>query len=378
MEERLFDDFKAPKPADWRDHIISELKGKPIEELNWSVGGIEGKPFYTKEDLPDELPQMQVANEQALELGSRNWVNYQVIQVEDEKMANEKALHALNSGANGLLFQVNKLVNFELLLKDVLLPFCSIGFEVKNDANALVQAFENYVAQNDIKPTEVRGFIRSSGDTQLSKLPNFRVLFSETKHDDAPKSLAILLANCIDRLDENSANEQEAAKWLKQSLFNLNLGESYFLEIARHRALRLLIQQLAKSYQLDLALEEIQILSTSGQWNEPTKDEYNYLLRASTQAMAAITGGTNALVINPFHKLFEKNPAQGERIARNISTILKDESYLDKALDPSAGSFYIESLTAQIMEKAWAYLQQIESQGGLKKLSENEIEALTI
>ena len=94
--------------------------------------------------------------------------------------------------------------------------------------------------------------------------------------------------------------------------------------------------------------------------------------------MTAIIGGTDAVIIQPFYHLFPKNPAQGERIARNISTILKDESYLDKILDPSAGSYYIESLTAQLVEKSWAILQQIEAKGGLENLSENDINALAL
>ena len=378
MEQRLFDDFKKPEPKAWQNQIIKELKGKSIEELNWKIGGVEGKPFYTEEDLPDSLPQLQNPNQQAEALGIRNWVNYQVIKVDSEKEANEKALLALNNGATGILFQLIAVPSFDMLLKDVLLNYCHIGFEIENGANSLMNAFEAYVKTKAINENEVRGFIRSNESPFLSKLPNFRFFISDEKNENASLGLALLLAKTIDVIDTNTTTTEEVQAWFKQLQFNLNVGESYFLEIARHRALRILVAQLANSYGFELALNVIQISSSSGQWNEPTKDEYNYLLRATTEAMTAIIGGTDAVIIQPFHKLFPKNIAQGERIARNISTILKDESYLDKTLDPSAGSYYIESLTAQLVEKSWAILQQIEEKGGLKNLSENDINALAL
>tara|TARA_R110001592_G_scaffold131834_5_gene345973 strand:- start:2127 stop:3263 length:1137 start_codon:yes stop_codon:yes gene_type:complete len=378
MEQRLFDDFKKPESKAWQNQIIKELKGKPIEELNWKIAGVEGKPFYTEEDLPSSLPQLQIPNHQAEALGVRNWVNYQVIAVETEKEANEKALLALNSGATGIFFHLKAMPNFDLLLKDVLLNYCHIGFEVENGAQSLMSSFEAYVKAKGIDENEVRGFIRSNESPFLSKLPNFRFFLSEEKSENAHLGLAVLLAKTIDVIDANTTTTEEVQSWLNQLQFNLNVGESYFLEIARHRALRILVAQLANSYGFELVLNDIQISSSSGQWNEPTKDEYNYLLRATTEAMTAIMGGTDAVIIQPFHHLFPKNPAQGERIARNISTILKDESYLDKTLDPSAGSYYIESLTAQLVEKSWAILQQIEEKGGLKNLSENDINALAL
>ncbi|KYG84320.1 hypothetical protein AWW67_04205 [Roseivirga seohaensis] len=378
MEQRLFDDFKKPEPKAWQNQIIKELKGKSIEELNWKIAGVEGKPFYTEEDLPDSLPQLQSPNQQAEALGIRNWVNYQVIKVDSEKEANEKALLALNNGATGILFQLIAVPNFDMLLKDVLLNYCQIGFEIENGAESLMNAFEAYVKAKGINENEVRGFICSNESPFLSKLPNFRFFLSEEKNENASLGLALLLAKTIDVIDTNTTTIEEVQAWFKQLQFNLNVGESYFLEIARHRALRILVAQLANSYGFELALNVIQISSSSGQWNEPTKDEYNYLLRATTEAMTAIIGGTDAVIIQPFHQLFPKNTAQGERIARNISTILKDESYLDKTLDPSAGSYYIESLTAQLVEKSWGILQQIEEKGGLKNLSENDINALAL
>jgi methylmalonyl-CoA mutase len=159
--------------------------------------------------------------------------------------------------------------------------------------------------------------------------------------------------------------------------FNVELGTSYFLEIAKHRALRLLLIQLGQAYGFEVNPAQLFIASNSGVWDEPTKDEYNYLLRACTQVMSAIIGGTNAVVINPFYHLFPKNPAQAERMARNISTLLKDESYFDKTIDAAAGAYFLESLTTQMVERSWQFLQEIETKGGLSKITKTEIDTLT-
>ncbi|MFT6216805.1 MAG: methylmalonyl-CoA mutase [Roseivirga sp.] len=181
----------------------------------------------------------------------------------------------------------------------------------------------------------------------------------------------------MDALDETGLTQKDLPLPFRQLQFTVQLGESYFREVAKHRALRLLVSRLASTYGFEINTNAIDIASYSGDWNEPTQDEYNYLLRASTQAMSAIIGGTNGLIIQPFYQLFSKNSAQAERMARNISILLKDESYFDKAIDPAAGSYFIESLTLQMVEKSWRILQTIEEQGGLSQLSENEIDALT-
>lgn len=377
MEEKLFDDFKRATSSDWSVLIERELKGKPPESLNWEVAGVKGKPFYTAEDLPGTLPNLSYIHEAREKFGDRHWVNYQVIKVTNEKNDNLKALFALDQGADGLLFQVETLPDFEVLLKDVLLPYCHIAFEIAGEGNELLQGFEHYVQTKNYPKEEIRGFIQCSNVVLSSLLPGFCASVVSEPLKDVKKELALLLAKSIDLIDQQAARPDQVEIILRQFQFRLTIGESYFIEIAKHRALRHLLVELAKSYGLSLENKDFKIMSVSGKWAEATKDEYNYLLRATTQAMSSIIGGTNALVVNPFSDLFPKNQAQAERIARNISTLLKDESYFDKIIDPSAGSYYIESVTQQVMTDSWALLQAIESKGGLNRLSESEVDALT-
>lgn len=375
MEERLLDDFQPTSAKAWGELITKELQGASIESLNWQLLGVTGKPFYTQEDLPKALPNLQFENQAPEKLGARHWVNYQVVKVETEKEANQKAILALNNGATGILFQLEFTPNFQVLLRDILLPYCHIGFQLSENGEQLMKGFEGYIEKSEFSADQVYGFIQSQEKLVWSQLPNFKSVMVGKRNADINAELALILAETIDVLDKVDPSDLE--KHFYQLQFNVEVGTSYFVEIAKHRALRLLLIQLGQAYGFEVNPAQLQITSCSGHWNEPTKDEYNYLLRACTQAMAAIIGGTNAVVIHPFYQLFPKNPAQAERMARNISTLLKDESYFDKTIDAAAGTYFLESMTVQIVEKTWQLLQEIEAKGGLSKITETELDTMT-
>ncbi|MFT7056187.1 MAG: methylmalonyl-CoA mutase [Roseivirga sp.] len=375
MEEKLLDDFQPTSAKAWSELITKELKGASIESLNWQTLGVTGKPFYTKEDLPTHLPNLQFENQAPEKLGARHWVNYQVIKVENEKEANQKAILALNNGATGILFQLERMPNFESLLKDILLPYCHIGFQLSENDEQFIKNFEGFIEKSECSEDQVHGFIQNKEKLVWSQLPNFKSVIVGQKNSDICVELALILAETIDVLDKIDPSDLE--KHFYQLQFNVELGTSYFIEIAKHRALRLLLIQLGQAYGFEVKPAQLQIVSCSGHWNEPTKDEYNYLLRACTQAMSAIIGGTNAVVINPFYHLFPKNPAQAERMARNISTLLKDESYFDKTIDAAAGAYFLESLTTQMVERSWQFVQEIEAKGGLSKITKTDFDTLT-
>ena len=89
------------------------------------------------------------------------------------------------------------------------------------------------------------------------------------------------------------------------------------------------------------------------------------MLRATTEAMSAISGGCDALSITTYDETFQESDEFSRRVSRNISTILKEESYFDKVIDPSAGSYFIENLTFEIAENAFKLLQEVENKGGI-------------
>jgi methylmalonyl-CoA mutase len=128
--------------------------------------------------------------------------------------------------------------------------------------------------------------------------------------------------------------------------FNCTIGVSYFIEIAKLRALKLLWGNILAVYNTPSVFPTIYATIPSA---TSIEDSNNHKIRATTQAMSAIIGGINALAIDTT----EEETAFHQRIGLNTQHVLQMESYLDQVQDPAAGSFYIEQLTNQIAEKTW-------------------------
>ena len=157
----------------------------------------------------------------------------------------------------------------------------------------------------------------------------------------------------------------------KPIVFLVSVGANYFFEIAKLRAFRILFKSIAKEYNHNL---ECHLLVTPTKRNKTIYDYNVNMLRTTTECMSAILGGADAITNLPYDALYHKDNEFGDRIARNQLLILKDESYFDKVDNPSDGSYYIESLTNQLAEKALSLFKDIEANGGfLKQLNEGLI-----
>jgi methylmalonyl-CoA mutase len=154
-------------------------------------------------------------------------------------------------------------------------------------------------------------------------------------------------------------------------VFEVNVGTNYFFEIAKLRAMRLLFNLVAKEYNHNL---ECHLLVSPTKRNKTIYDYNINMLRTTTECMSAIIGGANAIANLPYDSLYHKDNEFGDRIARNQLLILKNESYFDKVNNPADGSYYIETLTTQLAEKALVLFKDIEASGGfLKQLNEGII-----
>lgn len=140
--------------------------------------------------------------------------------------------------------------------------------------------------------------------------------------------------------------------------FHLGIGQNYFLEIAKIRSLKWLYNYLCDIYQIS---PEIHFSAEIGFMNKSLKDPHTNLLRQTTEAMAAISGGVSELIIRPYDDLSANGSNDfSRRIALNISNILKEESYFDFVKDPLKGSNIIELLTEKITLKAWDLLRDLD------------------
>ena len=161
--------------------------------------------------------------------------------------------------------------------------------------------------------------------------------------------------------------------------FFWGIGMNHFMEIAKMRAARLLWAKILKSFGAkdpkSLALRTH--CQTSG-WSLTEQDPYNNVGRTCIEAMSAALGHTQSLHTNALDEAIALPTDFSARIARNTQIYIQEETFITKEIDPWAGSYYVESLTKEIAEKAWALIQEIQELGGMAKAIETGIPKMRI
>ncbi|EHO13283.1 methylmalonyl-CoA mutase large subunit [Myroides odoratimimus CCUG 12901] len=157
------------------------------------------------------------------------------------------------------------------------------------------------------------------------------------------------------------------------------IGMNHFMEIAKMRTGRMLWAKLLKQFEpkSDKSLALRTHCQTSG-WSLTEQDPFNNVARTAIEAAAAAFGGTQSLHTNALDEAIALPTDFSARIARNTQIFLQEETKICKTVDPWAGSYYVESLTQEIAEKAWALIEEVEELGGMTKAIEAGIPKLRI
>jgi len=361
----LFSEFQPKTKAEWLAKVEKDLKGKPMDGLNWELTErLTFSPFAHAVDL-ENLPEPMVGNRE-----SNAWEMGVFIKVADIKIANKEALQALENGANALCFAFSYTPDKEeltSLLKDIQLEWISTNFQIFSPSwKKIVTTFLEIIVENGFDSTKVTGSFSFNKykiediehfNNFLQKLPKFHLLTVDAEDDFKGKENVIEeLAQTIKKGNDLLIQLNNAGIGLKKAhstiQFSMVLSDSYFLNIAKIRALKLLWQQVLQAWDADrIADSPIEIhLTTATQ----TEDENYNKIKGTTQAMSAVIGGANRLYIYASDEFKdEKGTAFGQRIALNIQHLLQLESYLDRVVDASAGSYYIENMTNTLAEMSW-------------------------
>ena len=191
--------------------------------------------------------------------------------------------------------------------------------------------------------------------------------------------LAYTLADGLEYIRTGLAAGMDIDTFAPRLSFFWAIGMNHFMEIAKMRAGRMLWAKLLKQFnpkdEKSLALRTH--CQTSG-WSLTEQDPFNNVARTAIEAAAAAFGGTQSLHTNALDEAIALPTDFSARIARNTQIFLQEETKICKTVDPWAGSYYVESLTAEIAEKAWALIQEVEELGGMTKAIEAGIPKLRI
>lgn len=416
-KEKLFSDFSPVSTQEWMDKITVDLKGADFEKkLVWRTNeGFKVKPFYRQEDLeglktteglPGQYPYIR-----GIKKDDNTWFIRQDITVNDAAEANSKALDILNKGVDSLGFQIKaKELNAEYLdtlLKDICCECVELNFSTcQRHMLQLAQLLVAYFQKKGYAPEKLKGslnfdpiskMMQKGKDVSaviatgkelvetLAAYPHFRcIAVNSVQLNNAGayiyQELGYALAwgnEYLNQLVEAGVPAALAAKKIK---FNFGISSNYFMEIAKFRAARMLWADIVKQYAPKCPRTDCKNTGADGtcycackmvahaetsNFNLTLFDAHVNLLRTQTEAMSAAIAGVNSITVSPFDKAYETPDDFSERIARNQQLLLKEESHLNRIVDPAAGSYYIENLTVAIAKQAWDLFLAVEEAGGM-------------
>lgn len=388
----LFEEFHPITKKEWIEKANIDLKGADFDrKLVWkNLSKIDIQPFYNTEDQQEFLPHSGK--------NSNQLINYRLIKVKSGKKGNKQAFKAIEEGINGLIFELKrKKIDLKKLLKNIDFHKTAVSFKLKSNETEIIKKFLTIVKKKKTPSKDLRGFIDldiiekyvTTGKIEDSKFAKVQQLIEITK--DYPNFKAITISGGI-YLNSGANQVQEIAYTLNslicfiqifskkivdiQAIFNnlhfeLAIGSEYFIEIGKFRAFNSLLNLIAKKYNVkDFSSS---LTARTAIWNKSVTDANTNMLRATTEAMSAILGNADGILIDPYDSEFKKSSDFSSRIAGNITTILKEESYFGKVSNPVDGSYYMEEVSTKIAQKALEIFKKIEKYGGYYLAFENGI-----
>ena len=399
-KEKLFDQFPPVSTEEWRAKVEVDLKGADFnKKLVWRTNeGFNVQPMYRAEDIKDLKTTDSLPGEYPYVRGTKtnnDWYIRQEIEVCCPKAANEKATEILGKGVTSLGFKLKEDIDAEglkTLLAGIDLAKVEVNFDccpnkalqLAKDLVEVVKAagaadtfsgsigfdpFRRLLKHGKDFPKDIKA-LAAEIVKAVADVKNLRVLAVNTdKLCNAGayiyQELGYALSwgnEWLSQLTDAGIDATEAAKRIK---FNMGISTNYFMEIAKFRAARMLWAQIVKQYEpkCDCACK-MNVHATTSEFNQTIFDAYVNLLRSQTESMSAALAGVDSITVTPFDKQYKNPDDFSERLARNQQLLLKEESHLDKIVDPAGGSYYVETLTMSIANEAWKLFLATEEQGG--------------
>lgn len=409
-KEKLFDQFPGVSYDEWRAKVEADLKGADFnKKLVWRTNeGFNVQPIYRAEDIADLKTTDSLPGEYPYVRGTRtdnNWLTRQEIIADNAAEANKIAREVIGKGVNSLGFKVEEAneQTVATLLEGIDLNAIEVNFNCcPCKANDLAAAIVKYLKDNKAEKTfhgsidfnPLRKALRHGAALNDGIVDKAKALVETVK--DVP-ALRVLAVDSVLFCDGGAYIFQElgyalawGAQWLtaltdagltvdevaSRIKFNMGVSSNYFMELAKFRAARMLWAQIVEAYKpADANSAKMHVHASTSKFNQTIYDAHVNLLRSQTEAMSAALAGVDSITSVPFDTPYKTPDAFSERIARNQQFLLKEESHLDKVVDPAGGSYYVETLTVSIANEAWKLFIATDEEGFFKLVSEGKIQA---
>lgn len=380
MAEQLFNEFEPVSSKQWKQLIQYDLKGADYNEtLVWeSPEGIKIKPFYHADETPE--PIYSSSKNESFKI-------CQNIFVFDVDKSIKRSLETLSRGAESLRFTIEdektdvaKLLEPLPIEETVVyfkLHFLSLDFVKQLDEIAKNRKATFYILIDPIHQLAKDGNWFSNAKTDFNLLNEIKSTCTSlqfmsvdgTLYQNAGANMVQQIAYIASHVTEYFNRVPDFSGTV---VLEVSVGSHYFFEIAKLRALRLVLESIAAEFNADI---NFHIMTTPSKRNKTLYDYNVNMLRTTTECMSAILGESDAVSNLPYDTLYHKENEFGDRISRNQLLVLKHESYFDKVNNPADGAYFIENITQQMAEKALVIFKEIEVSGGfISQLMEGTIQ----
>lgn len=428
-EKRLFGEFHVPTYEEWRQLAEKTLKGGSFEErlVTETYEGIPLKPMYRKEDI-EQLPHIStfpgeapyVRGTKPLGYQEKPWEVCQELAYGTPEQWNAAAQQELKRGQTMLnlvlaaatamgqdpdqglpedvgvgglsihsmkdLTKALEGINLEqtpiLIQAGVAgLPLYSMLIAFTQQQGSDLKKLRGCVGMDPLGTLAKRGALpvsmRKTYDWMArytlwakDQTPEMKTIFvqSEPYHNaggNAVQELAFALASGVEYVRQMQEKGLSIGDIAPRMLFSFSIGTNFFMELAKLRAARLLWAKIIEAFGGSEEKQKMFIHARTSAWTKTVHDPHVNLLRATTEAFAAVMGGIDSLHVSTFDEAVRPSDEFSRRIAKNTHLILEKEAHLSKVIDPAGGSWYVESLTHSLAKRVWELFQQIEGQGGM-------------
>ena len=416
-----------PTKADWQAAAAKEVKGK---DIGWRTPeGIEVRPLYTAEDaagldpgLPGFAPYTR--GPYASMYTGRPWTIRQYAGFSTAEDSNAFYRRNLAAGQKGLSVAfdlathrgydsdhprvvgdvgkagvaIDTVEDMKILFDGIPLDEMSVSMTM-NGAVLPVMAFYIVAAEEQgVEPARLTGTIQNDILKEFAvrntyiyppapsmrivadiiafcagNMPKFNSISISGYHmheagATAVQELAFTLADGMEYVRAAQAKGLDVDHFAPRLSFFFGIGMNFFMEVAKLRAARLLWHRIMEGFGANSPKSKM--LRTHCQTSGVSlteQDPWNNVVRTTIEAMAAVLGGTQSLHTNSFDEAMALPTDFSARIARNTQLILAEESGIPNVADPLGGSYYVEALTAELADKAWALIEEVEGLGGMTK-----------
>ena len=414
--------------ADWAALAERELKGAPLDSLQRDYGTLPVKPAYFSEDLPADaaasLPGQApyTRGVRATMYANRPWTIRQYAGFSTARESNAFYRQALEHGQKGLSVAfdlathrgydsdhprvvadvgkagvaIDSVEDMKLLFDGIPLDEMSVSMTMNGAVLPVLAMFVVAAEEQGVRQAELEGTIQNDilkefmvrntyiyppepsmrivGDIiahTAEHMPKFNSISISGYHmheagATAVQELAYTLADGAEYVRAARARGLAVDRFAPRLSFFFGIGMNFFLEVAKLRAARTLwariMQDLGASDPRSLMLRTH--CQTSGV-SLTEQDPHNNVVRTTVEALAAVLGGTQSLHTNSFDEAIALPTDFSSRIARNTQLILQHESRVTDVVDPLGGSYYVEALTADLVDRAGALIAEVETLGGM-------------